>query len=999
MTARQRQAPGSPVAPIPAEAAKAEAGLNGDDTAFRWEAWFAAASPDQRAEALALARRQGLLYCHQLPPTSYSAHRAPTAESTLAPLIARLLTAEVDNLPPIGDEPIEGVDTQLDPVQREAVRRALNTPDLFLLQGIPGTGKSRVLVEVIVQAARRGWRVLLVAPSAPAVDVVLERLAGCSDVLPIRMLAPDENVAALPPWLAALTLMEQRRAFRVQAQQGARRARQQAEETCGRRQREQTIWPQLMPLSERQTALSRRRSELEKRIAAVPGEVEREAVGLPGTGKGLPSGPFAAEVVELHRRTAKVQTELEADQKIANDKGTHLRVELAAIAAQLAALAPKCRAREQHRWWTLAYWTGGSALARRDGLQAQQARLEAERKTHDQELAALDERRRQMEEQQRAELADLIGGETERRQHELSVELAGLKREVAELNRAWEPLCQAIAPVELQPERAEPAYVATARERWEAQCRRDEEGCRFARQWADYLDEASEQLASRVPALANLLAGPMAAMTRGREGNERTAAPFDLLIIEEADTLTEADLKKLAGHAPRLLLVGEALGDSTPSGNPSRSTTTALTGCWPRLWDAVADDLGQLPYTWQREGGRLFCNLATVRLEDARYLERENLADAPEIELSILSLPRCRPLLARVSFPGTFTIPQGTAFICRELQELPVQPLGRTAWWEVNPQACVLHLGPAQSPATDAVDLGSGVQMGLIADGLPYAGRAARIDFARDAGFDLATARRWLATHLRTRDRQRAVFLQVPYRMRQPLADVVGPLLFPESCLGRLLELPMVPETPFEFVAVPALRRAEWPREGAGLEQDLSAGRLGDRLPSDLRGQLPRKGVVNYLEAQALIQRLERWAHAPNELPANSHSGPSVLVLALSEAQAELLRRLAHRSAALQKRPFPLEIAVPGKARQRECDVLVLSLTRSHAHRCVPFGEDAADLARALTRPRQRLLVFGDPGALVKRTHWQGPLDHLDAAAAHIEGQRVGRLLRHLQAV
>src|SRR6516164_6390667 len=101
---------------------------------------------------------------------------------------------------------------------------------------------------------------------------------------------------------------------------------------------------------------------------------------------------------------------------------------------------------------------------------------------------------------------------------------------------------------------------------------------------------------------------------RSDGGNERTAAPFDLLIIEEADTLTEADLKKLAGHAPRLLLVGEALGDSTPSGNPSRSTTTALAGCWPRLWDAVADDLGQLPYTWQREGGRLFCNLATVRL-------------------------------------------------------------------------------------------------------------------------------------------------------------------------------------------------------------------------------------------------------------------------------------------------------------------------------------------------------------------------------------------------
>ncbi len=122
-----------------------------------------------------------------------------------------------------------------------------------------------------------------------------------------------------------------------------------------------------------------------------------------------------------------------------------------------------------------------------------------------------------------------------------------------------------------------------------------------------------------------------------------------------------------------------------------------------------------------------------------------------------------------------------------------------------------------------------------------------------------------------------------------------------------------------------------------------------------------------------------------------------MLVLALYEAQAELLRRLVGRSAILRARPFPLEIAVPSQVRHRECDVLVLSLTRSHAHRCVPLGEDAADLALALTRPRQRLLVFGDLGTLVKRTNWQGPLDHLDAPDAHVEALRVGRLLRHLQ--
>jgi hypothetical protein len=246
-------------------------------------------------------------------------------------------------------------------------------------------------------------------------------------------------------------------------------------------------------------------------------------------------------------------------------------------------------------------------------------------------------------------------------------------------------------------------------------------------------------------------------------------------------------------------------------------------------------------------------------------------------------------------------------------------------------------------------------------------------------------------------DRERSVFLQVPHRMVRPLAEVVGPLLFPEAFLCKVLEPPPAAETPFEFVAVPALRRAEWPREGAGLEQDLSAGRHGDRVPSELRAELPRKGLVNFLEAQALIRRLERWAQTPAELGANGSGTPSVLVLALYEAQAEMLRRLTARSPILQARKFALEISVPGQACHRECDVLVLSLTRSHAHRCVPYGEDSADLAMALTRARRRVLVFGDLGTLFKRTQWQGALDHLDAPAAHVEGVHLSRLLQRVQ--
>ena len=124
---------------------------------------------------------------------------------------------------------------------------------------------------------------------------------------------------------------------------------------------------------------------------------------------------------------------------------------------------------------------------------------------------------------------------------------------------------------------------------------------------------------------------------------------------------------------------------------------------------------------------------------------------------------------------------------------------------------------------------------------------------------------------------------------------------------------------------------------------------------------------------------------------------PVVVVLALFEGQVELLRRLVEQSEILRARTFKLEVALPSRLCQRECDVVFLRLTRSHAHRSVAFGDSAHELPLAFTRSRSRLLVFGDPGSLSKRTHWHGPLDQLDAHAAHQERVRLSRFLAYLQ--
>src|SRR5439155_25355449 len=118
-------------------------------------------------------------------------------------------------------------------------------------------------------------------------------------------------------------------------------------------------------------------------------------------------------------------------------------------------------------------------------------------------------------------------------------------------------------------------------------------------------------------------------------------------------------------------------------------------------------------------------------------------------------------------------------------------------------------------------------------------------------------------------------------------------------------------------------------------------------------------------------------------------------VVALHATQAELIRRMIQQAPALAKSSVPIQVDVPEGFRQRECSVVVLSLTRSHHHRAVTFGDGPEALLLALTRARRRLIVIGDPSTLARRGQWEGPLDHLDEAAASRERELVLNLFPH----
>ncbi len=79
---------------------------------------------------------------------------------------------------PVSAEVLRSMDPDLNEDQKRAVAMALEAEDLLLIHGPPGTGKTRVLTEIICQAFKKGETVLVSAPSNAACDHLVECLVG-----------------------------------------------------------------------------------------------------------------------------------------------------------------------------------------------------------------------------------------------------------------------------------------------------------------------------------------------------------------------------------------------------------------------------------------------------------------------------------------------------------------------------------------------------------------------------------------------------------------------------------------------------------------------------------------------------------------------------------------------------------------------------------------------------------------------------------------------------
>jgi hypothetical protein len=939
---------------------------------------------------LALARRQGVLYAHQLPPLTNGAN--PPAEGWRQ-LLTRLLAGQTEGLEPLRVPPAAPGEAPLDDVQRDVVARALETPDVCLIQGLPGTGKSHVIAEIVTRAAGRGERVLLLAPGPAPLDRVLEAVGGRDMVCAIRCLGRDERPEALSPAVRALTFAERARSFREHSLECAAREVQRAEERLARRHQEEGVWPRLEGLAGRLTQLGEALETLTKQRAAVPAAVEAEAhAAEEGRGEGPGTTALRAAVRERDRALAACDSRLKDLRRQVEEK----RREKDGLDSQLNDLRPLVDAKQQKRWWTGSWWWAtiqGNVVAKAGELQAQLEHVEKSLKDLDAEGQQAAAEREQVLACYRAERQRFVEAEVGRRRGEIDDRDAALRQERRLVQDKWQAACQELAT---ESDRPEPGGVAAAREGWERNLRGEEERLTFARQWADCLRQAADSLPTRLLGYVNLVAATTAGLAADEHFGDASAPAmqFDLLVLDRAHEVTESEFLTAARRARRWVLVGE------PSDCAERGSSPARRGALPaafrappffeRLWRHLHCDPRQLPYRWRREDGRLACRLRPLTDGERLFLTSECVADRPDIELRIAAPPGREPFLAEVLFPPSVPIAEAKAYIFRELAELPASAAGHAFRWVEDAERVLLRLGDLPAACAVPVALAEGVRE-MVADGGAW--HTCCIEFDRRAGWSFPEAEAWARRHLGVRDLGRTARLVVPHRMRPPLAAVVSDILY-RGDGAHVPPASAAAEPALRFVPVPADRRGGRgepapgarglpAKGGAGLEVDLADVPHGDRLPGELRAALPERGVVNYMEAAALVRALEKVAAA------------SVAVIALSPAQAELIRLLVRRSPVLAGGPAP-RVDVPAGFREEEFDTVLLSLTRSHAYRPAALGEGPAHLALALTRARRQLVVFGDVGTLARRGQSAGPVDHLDEASAGRERDIVVRLLEYV---
>jgi len=900
-----------------------------------WDDVFPALTPLESQRFLDLASDQGIFHPDE-----------PHEEHTIAEEFRSFLECLFDPRRPFTPaplpllEPVTPFDHELDGPQRDAVARSLNVPDLLLLQGLPGTGKSRVITEIIRQHLARRQSVLFLGAEGRSVDEVLTRCQEAEVSTFVRLLLRDERPTGPVSEKSSSHLRNARRAEMIQrALDGERKT------VTGLEQLRQslTTWEQIdhlavkfERLTNEQTALAQ--ENLSEAVHALAGTTEPEA-----------TCSFTQALRSLEETTQRAIAELDGRLTSARAERDRLSVAMEPVRAELQCFEEQERAGKSSRFWTRDFWKSRSNRTIAEQVADVRTALDGMEQVHRDQI--------EVEESLSLEVTRLTADAANERNRLIDAEIQCRTEAIHQRNEALTAQIQSLRH-ELQTLSGEigagsicPDHAASQLGRANAQRCLDEQTqeADFARRWREYLESNHEVFLRRWRRSIPLVAGPIGSLFQDNWLADLPA--FDLLILEDAERLREPEILAAARRARRWILIGK------PPAPVSGGVRAEL---FSRLWDRLNHDV------WSQTDGRACCRMLPVSPADRTALERETVTDRPDVELLIRHADRETSELVEVRFGPANSMAEAFAFLLREMAELPWPGSLRTAEWSDTPQGPIVHFGKRAESSTKGVEVERGVRIHAARtclDGFAIA-------FTASEGWNRSQAEDWLAQRLRLVEAGRTCRLETNHRQTPAMAAWLNEAVHPT---GRY-HADATSEGAIQFEPVPRRAPTGARRGGAGLEINLANVQHRELLPDDVEAVLPRQGYVNLLEAQAVVELLRR-------LPVDH----KVAVSSPYPAQLTLLRRLLKNS----------EIVVsPEELPGRQVDILIVSLTRSHVSRAVTYGDDPSILTGLFNQPRCRIIFVGDPGSVARRAQWQGGIDHLNEEAGERERRWVNALMR-----
>jgi hypothetical protein len=283
-----------------------------------------------------------------------------------------------------------------------------------------------------------------------------------------------------------------------------------------------------------------------------------------------------------------------------------------------------------------------------------------------------------------------------------------LDRELALVAEKWDQTLSLLTADQPRPAAITPAAITAA---WDS--------CNRANGvFAPAADEDPSALAERLLNSINVGAATPAALAADPYFGAGHREPLDLLVALAAHEFTDDDLVAAARLTRRWLLIGEPAAPNPDAG-------------FVRLWQHLHCD------PWAREDERVVYHLRPVPPDRRARLDREPVADRPDVELRIDAPPDRLPELAQMAFPAGAPIARAVEYVFQELGELPAG---------LNAECRVLSAESANGIGAERADLGGGVRT-LIAD-TPAGWEVTAVEFDSAAGWDHARAQAWMLMHV-----------------------------------------------------------------------------------------------------------------------------------------------------------------------------------------------------------------------------------------------------------